>query len=102
MGDCKAPGPPMTLGNAAAAKVRLIVWCKACQHQIEPGPPPRWLLDTAPGPRCPTGAPGWSAASFTRRTAQPLRNRWFVDSPLEEPGFELLVRGRGEAGCRAF
>ena len=32
------PGPPMTLGSAAAAKVRLIVWCKACQHQVEPDP----------------------------------------------------------------
>ncbi len=28
----------MTLGNAAAARVRLIVWCKACRHQIEPDP----------------------------------------------------------------
>jgi len=26
----------MTLG--AAGQVRLIVWCKACQHQVEPGP----------------------------------------------------------------
>jgi hypothetical protein len=32
------PGPPMTLGNSAAAHVRLIVWCKACQHQVEPDP----------------------------------------------------------------
>ena len=31
-------GPAMTLGNAAAAHVRLIVWCKACGHQIEPEP----------------------------------------------------------------
>jgi hypothetical protein len=31
-------GPPMTLGNASAACVRLIVWCKACQHQDEPEP----------------------------------------------------------------
>ena len=31
-------GPPMTLGNAAAARVRLIVWCKACRHQVEPDP----------------------------------------------------------------
>src|SRR5215472_14461422 len=23
---------------AAAAQVRLIVWCKACQHQVEPDP----------------------------------------------------------------
>jgi hypothetical protein len=26
----------MTLGQAFAAKVRLIVWCKACGHQAEP------------------------------------------------------------------
>jgi hypothetical protein len=32
------PGPPMTLGNAANAKVRLIVWCKACGRQVEPDP----------------------------------------------------------------
>jgi hypothetical protein len=32
------PGPPMTLGAAAVAQVRLIVWCKACQHQVEPDP----------------------------------------------------------------
>jgi hypothetical protein len=31
-------GPPMTLGNAAAARVRLIVWCKACGHQVERAP----------------------------------------------------------------
>jgi hypothetical protein len=30
--------PPMTLSVAAAAQVRLIVWCKACQHQVEPDP----------------------------------------------------------------
>jgi len=28
----------MTLGNAASAHVRLIVWCKTCQHQVEPDP----------------------------------------------------------------
>jgi hypothetical protein len=28
----------MTLGNAAAARVRLIVWCKECRYQIEPDP----------------------------------------------------------------
>jgi hypothetical protein len=32
------PGPPMTLGGAAAARVRLIVWCKDCSHQVEPDP----------------------------------------------------------------
>jgi hypothetical protein len=29
-------GPPMTLGNAAAARVRLIVWCRDCGRQVEP------------------------------------------------------------------
>jgi hypothetical protein len=28
----------MTLGNAATAHVRLIVWCKTCQHRVEPDP----------------------------------------------------------------
>jgi hypothetical protein len=28
----------MTLGNAANAKERLIVWCKTCSHQVEPDP----------------------------------------------------------------
>ena len=31
-------GPPMTLGNAAAARVRLIVWCRHCGRQVEPDP----------------------------------------------------------------
>jgi hypothetical protein len=30
-------GPPMTLGTAAA-RMRLIVWCKVCQRQVEPDP----------------------------------------------------------------
>jgi hypothetical protein len=29
-------GPPATLGSTAAAAVRLMVWCNACQHRIEP------------------------------------------------------------------
>jgi hypothetical protein len=32
------PGPRMTLRGAAKAQVRLVVWCKACQHQVEPDP----------------------------------------------------------------
>jgi hypothetical protein len=31
-------GGPATLGGTAAAGVRLIVWCRACQHQVEPDP----------------------------------------------------------------
>jgi hypothetical protein len=32
------PDAPMTLDNAAAARVRLIVSCLDCQHQVEPDP----------------------------------------------------------------
>jgi hypothetical protein len=32
------PGPPVTLSNASAARVRLIAWCKACGHRVEPDP----------------------------------------------------------------
>jgi hypothetical protein len=28
----------MTLGVAAAAGVRLIVWCEECRHKVEPDP----------------------------------------------------------------
>ncbi len=28
----------MTLGDAAKAGVRLIVWCKSCHYQAEPNP----------------------------------------------------------------
>jgi hypothetical protein len=31
-------GPLMTLGNAAAAGVRLVVWCRDCRRQVEPDP----------------------------------------------------------------
>lgn len=32
------PGPPMTLGNAAKAELRLIEWCPGCGYQVEPDP----------------------------------------------------------------
>ena len=61
------PAPPMTLGNAARSVVRLIVWCKDCQHRD----------------LCAITASPASTGEFALR---------FVDdSPLEEAGFELLV-----------
>jgi hypothetical protein len=30
--------PPMTLRNAAATGVRLVVWCRDCGRQVEPDP----------------------------------------------------------------
>ena len=29
-------GPPATLGSTAAAGARIVVWCRACGHQVEP------------------------------------------------------------------
>jgi len=31
-------GPPATLGSTAAAGARLLVWCRACGHRVEPDP----------------------------------------------------------------
>jgi hypothetical protein len=49
----------MTLGNAAAARVRLIVWCKDCRHQIEPDAAEMAQRYGAERP-CPIGESGWS------------------------------------------
>jgi hypothetical protein len=46
----------MTLGNAVAARVRLIVWCKDCRHQVEPDP-----AEMAQQYGAETTAPDWSA-----------------------------------------
>jgi len=40
----------MTLGNAAAARDPLIVWCKECQHQVEPDPAEMAVRDGAETP----------------------------------------------------
>ena len=48
----------MTLGNAATAKVRLILWCKACRHQVEPDPA-ELARTCGPDSPCPIGVLGW-------------------------------------------
>jgi hypothetical protein len=47
----------MTLGNAAAAQVRLLVWCHDCSHQVSPIPL-RWPLGRVPRRRYQIGASG--------------------------------------------
>ena len=32
------PGPPATLGTTAAARARIVVWCRDCRHRVEPDP----------------------------------------------------------------
>jgi phage terminase large subunit GpA-like protein len=50
----KSAGPPATLGDAGAAKVRFVVWCKTCGHRSQPDPADqaRWY-----GPE--TTVPAW-------------------------------------------
>jgi hypothetical protein len=50
------PGPAMTLGNAAAAHVRLIVWRRACEHPVEPDP-----VEMAERYGAETAVPDWHA-----------------------------------------
>ncbi len=46
--------PPMTLGNASAARVRLIVWCLDCWHEVEPE-----LRRDGEAVRCQMSIPDW-------------------------------------------
>jgi hypothetical protein len=76
----------MTLGAAADAKVRLIVWCKECQHQVEPDPADmaaRYGADTpVPDWRdrlvCCTrdGALRWAHSQRARARAKQQWQRW--------------------------
>jgi hypothetical protein len=50
------PGPPMTLGSAATARVRLIVWSKDCRRQVEPD-----LAGMAERHEAETTVPDWHA-----------------------------------------
>jgi hypothetical protein len=34
----KYSGPPATLGSTARAGARIVVWCRACGHRVEPDP----------------------------------------------------------------
>jgi hypothetical protein len=65
-------GPPMTLGNAAAAKVRLIVWCKACQHQVEPDP-----TEMAERYGAETTVPDWRERLVCSRAAAVVKSTWW-------------------------
>jgi hypothetical protein len=43
-------GPPATLGGTAAAGARIVIWCRACNHRVEPDPAvmaQRYGADTA-------------------------------------------------------
>jgi hypothetical protein len=69
-------GPPMTLGSAAAAKLRLMVWCKACGYRTEPDPAQQahWY-----GPDTPVaewrGAPGLLGNAAARWSSRETRRR---------------------------
>jgi Zn finger protein HypA/HybF involved in hydrogenase expression len=52
----------MTLGNPANARVRLIVWCRDCSHQVEPDP-----AETAARYGAETNVPEWRERLFCSR-----------------------------------
>jgi hypothetical protein len=58
----------MTLGNAAAARVRLIVWCKACGHRVEPD-----AAEMAERYGAETAVPDWARAARLLPVRQPQR-----------------------------
>ena len=66
-------GPPMTLGNAAAAQVRLIVWCLDCRHQVEPDP-----AEMAEGYGGDMTVPDWHARLVCSSAAA---EGWILSSP---------------------
>ena len=45
-------GPPLKLGDAAAANLQFMVWCKACRYRSEPDPgeQARWYGPETPVP----------------------------------------------------
>jgi hypothetical protein len=71
----------MTLGGALAAKMRLIVWCKACGHQVEP--------DLAAQVPALTDTPLFSLSSESCRSA-PKR------------GLPAIIPAYGRLGGRAY
>src|SRR5215475_55882 len=73
-------GPPMTLGSAAAAHLRLTVWCKACGRRSEPDPAgqARWY-----GPETPV--PEWRRRLVCSRCGDPL------SEPAAAPGASALT-----------
>ena len=95
----------MTLGNAAAAHVRLIVWCRECQHQVEPDPAEharRYGAEARP-----------AHADLSRRSASPqvdnlgivFRQRLGRKTPpckqLKDPLSQSELIGNGSNGARA-
>jgi hypothetical protein len=56
----------MTLGNAAAARVRLIVSCKACGHRAEPDP-----AEIAQRYGAETSVPEWRGSAGVLALRQP-------------------------------
>jgi hypothetical protein len=76
-------GPPMTLGNAADARVHLTVWCKACGHRSEPDP-------------------AVQARRYGPETTVPERRRRLVCSKCGSRNVDMVVTGtRGERSVAA-
>jgi hypothetical protein len=67
----------MTLGNAALARVRLIIWCKACRHQgLKPDP-----AEQAPDMRCGNASARVAGAAGLLENAAARKSIWSSAEP---------------------
>jgi hypothetical protein len=89
----------MTPGGAAAALIGLIVWCKACQYQVEPDPT-EIAARYGPGPPFSIGASGWSVPAGAAGTpiggereraavAPPLAAHTVASTRAKRPGADV-------------
>ena len=98
MSACSAP--PMTLGNAAAARVGFIVWCLITANKVEPDPARSWLTATGPN----NHRPGLAQAGCVRpvRVAPGRHNQQFLRMPLLFPIVPLCPPARGASASIAL
>ena len=81
----------MTLGAAAAAGVRLIVWCKECRHQVEPDP-----AEMATRYGAETSVLDWRERLVVFPVRQPAgRHGAHRDETIAADNFEVAAKSRG-------
>src|SRR5580704_15822462 len=82
------PSPaPMTLGSAAAAHLRLIIWCQEYCHRVEPDP-----AEMAERLRAETTVPDWAARL--------VRGQWGGQPPSQSMADSLDARAMRVRGMR--
>jgi|HubBroStandDraft_6_1064221.scaffolds.fasta_scaffold14331_7 hypothetical protein len=93
----------MTLGNAAAPRVRLIVWCEESPHQVEPDPAE--MAAQYGRQECPfsIGSTGLPATDYPTRPlglASPRRGNRRLHSQEPRPSKSALTAHHGSSARR--